>query len=82
MSMTRIPVDNMNIAAEVFLLEAHAPVAGQYVGYIDNDIFCLVSVGEGVLIETSPLRPSQLNSDAGAQERLVVSYLSNLLMHQ
>lgn len=46
--------------------------------HIDNDVLGLVGIRKGVLVETSPLGSSQLNGDAGAQEGLIVPYLSDL----
>lgn len=51
-------------------------------GHIDDDVLGIVSVGEGVLVEASPLSPSQLNGDPGAQEGLVVAYFGNLLVRK
>lgn len=82
MPVARVTIDNLDVAAEVFLLKTLSTVAGQHVRYIDYDILRLVGVRKGVLVEPSPLGPSQLDMDPRAQECLVVSYFSNLLLRQ
>lgn len=79
-AITRVAIHNLNVPTEIRLLKTQAPIAGQHVGHIDNHVLCGIGAGAGerVLVESGPLRASQLDGDTGAQERLVVSDLGDI----
>lgn len=64
MPIAGVSINDLDIAAEIHLLETQAAIARKDVGHIDNDVLGLVGIRKGVLVETSPLSSSQLNGDA------------------